>query len=63
MTDQKGIVRFECFRGQLSTWDTVCTQAADYANRVGPDRIINISHSHDGIVVVWYRSNEAVSRE
>jgi hypothetical protein len=62
MNEHKGTVRFECFRGQFSSWDTVCAQAAEFANRVGSERIINISHSHDGIVVVWYRSNEPVAR-
>jgi hypothetical protein len=62
VTDQNGIVRYEFFRGEFARWDTVFAQAAEYANRVGPERIISISHSHDGIVAVWYRSSEVVPR-
>ena len=62
MTDPKGIVRYEVFRGRFSSWDTVFTEAAEYANRVGPERLISISHSHDGIVAVWYWSDEGIRR-
>lgn len=62
VNDQNSIVRYEIFRGRLASWDTVFAQAAEYANRVGPERIISISHSHDGIVAVWYRASEAVPR-
>ena len=62
MTDQTGIVRYEIFRGRFASWDTVFAEAAEFANRVGPERIISISHSHDGIVAVWYRANEVVPR-
>lgn len=50
-------VRFETFRGAFITWSRLFQQAADFAFGVGPDRVINISHSEDhneGIVTVWY---------
>lgn len=62
LTDQKGVVRYEIFRGRLTTWDQVFADAAEYATRVGPDRLISISHSHDGIVAVWYWSSEVIGR-
>jgi len=45
------------FRGTLATWEQLFSEAAAFANEVGPDRIVNISHSvdrGDGVVVVWY---------
>lgn len=62
MTDPKDIVRYEVFRGRFASWDQVFAEAAEFANRVGPERLISISHSHDGIVAVWYWSSEVISR-
>ena len=50
-------VRFEVFRGVWATWQTLFENAAAFASRLGPDRVISISHSEDhsdGIVTVWY---------
>jgi hypothetical protein len=50
-------IKFEMFRGRWSSWDSLLTQAAEFANSLAADRLINISHSadnSDGIVVVWY---------
>ena len=50
-------VRFEVFRGLLTTWKSLFTEAARFATEVGPERVINISHSEDhneGVVTVWY---------
>ena len=50
-------VVFEVFRGALTTWQTLFVQAAEFASRVGPDRLISISHSednNDGVVTVWH---------
>jgi hypothetical protein len=50
-------VRFEIFRGVLATWDELFRQAAEFATRIGRDRLISISHSadsSDGVVTVWY---------
>ena len=51
------IVSFEVFRGSFVTWKELFRQAADFASGLGPDRVINISHSadhSDGVVTVWY---------
>lgn len=48
-------------RGTLATWDELFTQAADIASRIGPERVLNISHSSDkgnGVVTVWYWKTE-----
>lgn len=50
-------MEYRHFRGVLASWDTLFTQAADFANEVGPDRLACISHSgdkSDGVVTVWY---------
>lgn len=58
MTDPKRIVRYEIFRGAFSRWETVFAKAAEFANHIGPDRLISISHSQDEVVAVWYWSDE-----
>ena len=50
-------VSFRVFRGRLVTWQTLFSDAADFASEIGPDRLITISHSADeadGVVTVWY---------
>ena len=52
-------VRFEEFRGLFSSWPALFQQAAEFASRLGRDRLITISHSEDkddGVVAVWYWS-------
>ena len=56
-TPPKWRLTYRIFRGTLATWNQLFTEAAAFANEVGPDRIVNISHSADrgdGVVVVWY---------
>ena len=50
-------VSFKIFRGTLASWDSLCTDAAQFATEIGPKNLITISHSEDrddGVVVVWY---------
>ncbi|HEV7857407.1 MAG TPA: hypothetical protein VGO91_02040 [Pyrinomonadaceae bacterium] len=50
-------VRFEIFRSWTSSWEDLFADAAAFASRVGPENLINISHSEDsneGVVTVWY---------
>ncbi len=54
-------VKFEMFRGTFASWDTLFTEACEFATKIGKDRVINISHSDshsDGVVTVWYWSDE-----
>ena len=50
-------VKFEVFRSSFKSWESLFQQAADFANSIGPDNLISISHSEDqneGVVTVWY---------
>jgi hypothetical protein len=50
-------VRYEVFRGTLTTWQALFDEAAAFATSVGRDRLIGISQSEDrsdGVVTVWY---------
>ncbi len=52
-------VLFEVFRGTLTSWNALFSDAADFAAAVGSQRLINISHCCDhneGVVTVWYWS-------
>lgn len=49
--------RFKVFRSSLTTWESLFAEAAEFATRLGPDRLIAVSHSADngeGVVAVWY---------
>lgn len=51
------VVRFEVFRGIMASWPDLFQQAAEFATRLGRDRLITIAHSEDqqdGVVAVWY---------
>jgi len=52
-------VKFQVFRGLFSTWQSLFTQASEFASSIGKDRLVSISHSEDkgdGVVTVWYWS-------
>jgi len=54
-------VHFKYFRGTFKLWDTLFSEAAAFADEVGPEDLIGISHSeynNNGVVTVWYWSNE-----
>jgi hypothetical protein len=54
-------VKYQVFRGMFSSWETLFTQAAQFATEIGKDKLINISHSEDsssGVVTVWYWSEK-----
>jgi hypothetical protein len=58
------VVKYKYFTSGGS-WDSLFAEAAEFASRIGPDRVINISHSEDmnvGVVAVWYRA-EAGSKD
>jgi hypothetical protein len=57
-------VEYKMFRG-FDSWIELFGQARDFANEVGADRVLNISHSvedDDGVVVVWYLENADFNR-
>ena len=52
------IVKYESFSGSKSL-DALFVKAAEFASRIGPERVMNISHSMSmdtGVVTVWYRT-------
>jgi hypothetical protein len=58
-------VKFKVFRSELTSWDSLFEQAADFAMLIGKDRVINISHSWGGpvgLVTVWYWADEPSNR-
>ena len=51
------VVRYEMFRGTLSSWPELFENAASFATQVGRENLISISHSEDqqdGVIAVWY---------
>jgi hypothetical protein len=52
-------VQFQVFRGTMKSWQELFGEAAAFAETVGKERLIGISHSADkseGVVTVWYWS-------
>jgi hypothetical protein len=50
-------VRYKFFRHTLATWETLFSEAAEFASRIGRERLIGISQSQwgaDAVVAVWY---------
>ena len=57
----KWTVAYRVFRGTFISWEGLFDEATAFANELGSEKIINISHSEDqsdGVVVVWYYTNE-----
>jgi hypothetical protein len=56
-------VAFRLFRSSWASWEGLLMEAASFASQIGRDRLISISHSEDqneGVVTVWYWTDEAV---
>jgi hypothetical protein len=61
-------VQFRVFEGPArsfwgkSAWNDLFQQAAEFASAIGPERLINISHTFQGPntggVTVWYWSEQ-----
>ena len=54
-------VGYQIFRGTLTTWDALFTEAAEFASQLAPGQLINISHTEDhnnGVVTVWFWAEE-----
>jgi hypothetical protein len=50
-------LEYRVFRGVWASFDSLFTEAAEFATSVGPERVVSISHSEDkgdGVVTVWY---------
>jgi hypothetical protein len=54
-------VQFKVFESGLKSWGTLFQEAASFAESVGVEQLISISHSADGgrgVIAVWYWSDE-----
>ena len=54
-------LEYRVFRGMWTSWEELFRQAAEFANELGPERVVSISHSEDnddGVVAVWYWTND-----
>ena len=61
---QKWRMAHRMFRGTLATWETLFAEAAQFATEIGPERVLNLSHSADrgdGVVTVWYWTTDEKS--
>ena len=54
------------FRATFKSWQSLFDDATDFANRLGQEHVVSISHScdsGDGVVVVWYWGEPTECRE
>ena len=58
-------VRFRVFQSGSSSWECLFDEVAKFASEIGPQRLINISHSEgregwiaNGVVTVWFWEKE-----
>jgi hypothetical protein len=54
-------LEYRVFRGTFTSREELFTQAAVFANELGPERVVSTSHSedkNDGVVAVWYWTND-----
>lgn len=54
-------VHFQTFRSTFTSWESLFAEAAAYAESIGREQLIGISHSSDhseGVVTVWYWSTK-----
>ena len=59
--EAEDVARVEIFRSAHSSWEELFAKAVQFATEIGPENLINISHSetgNEGVVVVWYWSSE-----
>lgn len=58
-------LKFEVFESSWDSWQGIFQKAADFAERIGKENVLNISHSCDGhnrgVVTVWYWESENTS--
>lgn len=51
------MVHYQIFESECESWQVLFDRAAPFATKVGPDRLIGMSHSEGptrrGVVTVW----------
>ena len=55
--------RFKVFSGVFKSWEETCEKVAAFADNVGAERLISISHTADPGVVVWYWEDEKEAKK
>ena len=53
-------MRCHFVRSAFNSWDGMFADACEFATEIGPDRLVNISHSSDrgtGVIAIWYWSD------
>lgn len=59
-------LRYKIFRGIWATWEKLFDEAAAFADALGPERVLSISHSEDkgdGVIAVWYWAEPGFAAE
>jgi len=49
--------RFKLFQSSFDSWQTMCTEVAQFLTTIGPTKVIGVSHSQEsniGVITVWY---------
>jgi len=61
MRENDQFVHFRVFKSSFKSWESLFEEAASFAESIGREHLISISHSEDqskGIVTVWFWSVE-----
>ena len=57
-SETQSTVLYKRFVSQTKSWDALCAEAAEFASRIPAEKLISVSHSHEGmigLIIVWYR--------
>ena len=55
---------YKIFKSQSKSWDQLFNEASQFANQLGEQRLISISHScdqYEAVVAVWYWDKEVTT--
>ena len=58
-------VQFKTFESQFLTRQKMLQKAAEFATQMGPERLINVTHSednHESFITVWYWEGERANK-
>ncbi|HZN64210.1 MAG TPA: hypothetical protein VFB66_02840 [Tepidisphaeraceae bacterium] len=55
--------RFKVFPSVFKSWEETCEKVAAFVEKVGPERLISISHTAEPVAIVWYWEPERTERD
>lgn len=61
-----GELAYRIFTSSWSSWSELFGQAAAFGTSLGPERVVDVSHSSDqneGTIAVWYRADAPAHRQ